>query len=130
VLKNLLRGVRLTYAMEGSKAAGGGGPVMITPPQGSFGRNIDPPSEYQELCPDTRAEVLLWIWRNLKPTKAKVYPGTSYGLKHAFEDDAGTYISNGAFKGAMLEAGYLPVDRRERNWRFRCAWTRGKARAV
>jgi hypothetical protein len=94
--------------------------------QGTYGRNFDPPSEYQELLADTRAELYLWIWRNLTPTKVKVYPGTSYGLKHAFEDDAGFYISNGAFKGAMLEAGYEPVDPRERNWRFRCT----KARAA
>jgi hypothetical protein len=93
---------------------------------GSYGRNFDPPSEYQNLLADTRAELLLWIWRNLTPTKAKVHLSTSYGLKHTFEDDAGFYISNGAFKGAMLEAGYEPVDPRERNWRFRCT----KARAA
>jgi hypothetical protein len=99
-------------------------------PQGSYGRNIDPPSEYQDLFPDTRAEVLLWIWRNLKPTKVKVHPISSYGLKHAYEDDTGTYICNGAFKGAMRAAGYEPIDPKELNWRFRCAWHRGKARAV
>jgi hypothetical protein len=94
--------------------------------QGTYSRNLDPPSGYHNLLPDTRAELLLWIWRNLKPTKAKVYPGTSYGLKHDFERDAGYYVGNGAFKGAMLEAGYEPVDPREQNWRFRCT----KARAA
>ncbi len=95
-------------------------------PQGTYGRNIDPPSEYDNAGPDTRAELLLWIQRNLRPTKVKVFPGTSYGLKHAFEADGGYYVSNGVFKGAMLEAGYEPVDPLERNWRFRCT----KARAA
>ncbi len=93
-------------------------------PQGSYGRNIDPPGEYHDLSPDVRAELLLWIRHRLTPTKVKVYPGTSYGLKHLFEDDAGYYVSNGAFKGAMLEAGYEPVDPLERNWRFRCTKVR------
>ncbi len=89
--------------------------------QGTYGRNLDPPSEYHALAPDARAELLLWIWRNFKPTKVKIHPSTSYGLKHAFERDGGYYVSNGAFKGAMLEAGYEPVDPKELNWRFRCA---------
>ena len=93
--------------------------------QGSYGRNVDPPGEYHDLSPDARAELLLWIRRYLTPTKVKVYSGTSYGLKHLFEDDAGYYVSNGAFKGAMLEAGYEPVVPLERNWRFR--FTRVKA---
>ena len=95
-------------------------------PQGTYGRNFDPPREYGELPPDERAELLLWIWHNLKPTRTAIYRSSSYGLKHHFEDDTGLYIGNGAFKGAMLEAGYVPVDPRERNWRFRCT----KARAA
>ena len=57
--------------------------------QGTYSRNVDPPSEYHSLMADSRAELYLWIRRNLKPTKVKVYPCTSYGLKHAFEHDAG-----------------------------------------
>jgi hypothetical protein len=108
----------------------GEGDARMSSQQGTYGRNIDPPSEYQELPADTRAELLLWIWSNLRPTKVKIHRYSSYGLKHACEDDTGIYISNGMFKGGMLEAGYVPVDPKERNWRFRCAWIRGKARAV
>jgi hypothetical protein len=93
--------------------------------QGTYDRNVDPPGEYHTLMADSRAELLLWIWRNFKPTKVKVCPFTSYSLKHDFERDGGFYVSNGAFKGAMLEAGYEAVDSRERNWRFRC--TRARA---
>ena len=94
--------------------------------QGTYGRSIDLPEEYHGLPPDERAEILSWIWRNLKPTRTAIHRSSSYDLKHRFEDDTGLYIGNGAFKGAMLEAGYGPVDPKERNWRFRCT----KARAA
>lgn len=32
----------------------------------------------------------------------------SFGLKHIFEHETGLYISNDAFKAAMLSAGYQP----------------------
>jgi len=42
-------------------------------------------------------------------------------LKHRCENAAGGfYISNGQFKGAMLAAGYVPIDSSDRNWHF-CA---------
>jgi hypothetical protein len=94
--------------------------------RGTYGRHVDPPAEFHNCGPDTRAELLLWIWRNLKPTKVKIHPCASYCMKHSFEDDTGFYVSNGAFKGAMLEAGYEPVDPKERNWRFR--YTRVRSR--
>jgi hypothetical protein len=92
--------------------------------QGTYGRNVDPPGEYHTLMADSRAELLLWIWRNLKPTKVKVCPSLPTASSMTSRD-GGFYVSNGAFKGAMLEAGYEPVDLRERNWRFRC--TRARA---
>jgi hypothetical protein len=97
----------------------------VSIPQGTYGRNVDPPNEFSELPPDDRALLLMWIWRNLTPTKVKVCHSTSYGMKHDFENDTGLYVSNGMFKGAMLEAGYEPVDPKERNWQFRC--TRAQA---
>ena len=44
---------------------------------------------------------------------------TSYGIKHDFEFATRLYVSNGQFKGAMLTAGYVPVNPGEQNWRFR-----------
>lgn len=38
----------------------------------------------------------------------KVYPFSSYGLKHLFENLAGCYISNAEFKKAMSKAGLEP----------------------
>jgi hypothetical protein len=41
-------------------------------------------------------------------------------MKHDFaREPDGFYAKNGAFKGAMLAAGFLPVDEGELNWRFR-----------
>ena len=49
----------------------------------------------------------------------------SYCMKHDFEHEPyGFYIRNGAFQGAMLAAGFCPVDERELNWRFRVKPTR------
>lgn len=52
---------------------------------------------------------------------------TSYGLKHVFERKyrealSGTfessYVTNGQFKGAMLEAGFDVKDKSQLNWHF------------
>lgn len=43
---------------------------------------------------------------------------TSYGLKHRFERDTGIYVSNGAFKGAMLLVGFTAKDIADLNWYF------------
>jgi len=61
-----------------------------------------------------------WIKLNILPRKSPNQRHTSYGLKHIFEhSDSGFYITNGQFKGAMMARGFLPVNKRELNWRFR-----------
>ncbi|MGB9609401.1 MAG: hypothetical protein ACPL7M_00395 [Bryobacteraceae bacterium] len=82
------------------------------------------PAGFQKLEPEQQAALLDWIRAVLVPAKT-VFRRTSYGMKHDFEREPdGFYIYNGAFKGAMLEAGFQPVDASEINWRFRVrpAW--------
>jgi hypothetical protein len=77
------------------------------------------PAEFQQLEPGEQAALLDWIRSVLVPAKA-VFRRNSYGMKHDFEREPdGFYVRNGAFKGAMLAAGFPPVDERELNWDFR-----------
>lgn len=61
-----------------------------------------------------------WIKLNILPIKSPNLKHTSYSLKHLFEhSECGFYITNGQFKGAMMARGFIPVNKRELNWRFR-----------
>jgi hypothetical protein len=77
----------------------------------------DRPEAYEKLAPAEQTALLEWIRLAIKPAKT-IAPNTSYGIKHDFES-VGFYISNGQLKGAMLTAGYAPVDPDELNWEFR-----------
>ncbi|PLS84379.1 MAG: hypothetical protein CYG60_18270 [Actinobacteria bacterium] len=79
---------------------------------------MDDPREYENLGPTEQAALRAWIEVAMKPA-GRVGPSTSYVMKHDFEAAGGFYVSNGAFKGAMLDAGYKPVKRSDQNWRFR-----------
>jgi hypothetical protein len=100
----------------------GGGRPGQTEPLLTLKPLADPanrPEEYELLSPEQRAALGRWIGENIVPSRR---PGkrTSYGLKHTFEDsEGGFYVNNGAFKGAMLAAGYAPVGAVEPNWTFR-----------
>ncbi len=49
-----------------------------------------------------------------------VFHRTSDSLRHESDRERpGFSVTNGMFKGAMLSAGFRPVDAREVNWRFR-----------
>jgi hypothetical protein len=87
--------------------------------------NLDPPEEYERLSPLEKAALREWIRLAMEPHGRERY--SSYYLKHEFErldglpNLDGFYVTNGQFKGAMLEAGYEPVQRNElgqRNWSF------------
>lgn len=76
------------------------------------------PAEFQQLEAGKQAALLDWIRSVLIPART-VFRRHSYGMKHDFERESdGFYIRNGAFKGAMLAAGFPPVDERELNWEF------------
>lgn len=77
------------------------------------------PRWYDQLPPEEQTALQTWIRLAVAPA-SRSDGRTSYGIKHDFES-VGFYVPNGAFKGAMLAAGYLPTPRsaREINWRFR-----------
>lgn len=82
-------------------------------------RQANDPAAFQRLTPEEQSALVDWIRAVLAPAKT-VFRRTSYGMKHDFaREPDGFYIYNGAFKGAMLAAGFRPVDRNEVNWRFR-----------
>src|SRR5208283_1682034 len=82
-------------------------------------RVLSDPERFRQLDPAQQAALVNWVRDVLMPAKT-VFRRSSYGMKHDFARDRdGFYIWNGAFKGAMLAAGYRPVDADELNWRFR-----------
>jgi hypothetical protein len=77
------------------------------------------PAGFQELQPEEQAALVDWIRAVLVPAKT-VFRRNSYGMKHDFDREPdGFYVHNGAFKGAMLAAGFGRVDENDLNWRFR-----------
>lgn len=83
-------------------------------------RSLDDPAEFAALPPSEQAALLAWIRLVCHPVTRVEREWTSYGLKHHFEDD-GFYVTNGAFKGAMVAVGYSPTNPQECNWHFRVA---------
>ena len=81
---------------------------------------LDPPEEFKQLSAEEQKILLAWCSR-LEPIKTINTRYSSYGLKHQFNNsEKGFYITNGMFKGAMLESGfsYKPVSINSRNWFF------------
>ncbi|WP_455810151.1 hypothetical protein [Clostridium butyricum] len=69
----------------------------------------DNPSDFINLSVEEKNILCEWILENLN-IKTNVINEriTSYGLKHKFErSKKGFYITNGCFKGAMIERGFL-----------------------
>ncbi|PLS87017.1 MAG: hypothetical protein CYG60_04175 [Actinobacteria bacterium] len=93
--------------------------------RGSVGEDLrslplNGPEDHDTLSREEQAALQAWIGANMRPAKTPDPYRTSYGLKHRFEESAGgCYVTNGQFKGAMLKAGYEPVEPTELNWRFR-----------
>lgn len=77
------------------------------------------PRQYEQLTEEKRAALREWLRWAVRPA-ARASRRTTYGIKHDFERD-GFYVSNGAFKGALLEAGYEISEQNKaaNNWRFR-----------
>lgn len=102
-------------------------PVPYCRPERSEPSEIDMPERYQYLDPEEREILRKWIGANVAPMRriptGGKGPKDSYCLKHRFEKfPEGFYVDNGTFKGAMLDAGYKPVDAKEKNWRFRAKY--------
>ena len=69
--------------------------------------------------PEIQAQVLEWIKENLRSRKTPLWERSSYGLKHLLEDETDIYLTNNAFKDAMLQCGFEPCNLDELNWCFR-----------
>ena len=82
----------------------------------------DLPRDYESLKPEHQEILINWIKENFTKRKtANKRIGTSYGLKHVFQKKTGLYVTNGQFKGAMLQCGMIPEAGHENklNWHFR-----------
>lgn len=87
---------------------------------------FDDPEHYKELS-DSRKLALKDFCKSFERIKGFNLHNSSYGLKHIFEnlyrkelhgEQFGSRISNGQFKGAMLEAGFEVKDKQAQNWHF------------
>lgn len=76
------------------------------------------PEQYHKVPEETRKRAKEWILNNIRPYRM-TNSRTSYGIKHILQHDTGIYLTDGEFKGAMLAAGYAPINPDEDEWRFR-----------
>jgi transcriptional regulator with XRE-family HTH domain len=67
------------------------------------------PIEFNDMDPERRKLLLDWIYQNLNYCSSVNSKHTSYGMKHIYQSKTGNYVTNGEFKGAMLEAGFKMV---------------------
>lgn len=74
----------------------------------------------EEMDKEIRKELLNWCKKSFKPIKSiNKKCSSSYGLKHLFERDKeakSSYVSNEAFRGAMIKLGFKHTD--DRNMYF------------
>jgi hypothetical protein len=76
-------------------------------------------SDYARLTADQGAALAAWIAMTMHLIKAANQHQNSCALKGVFERSAGGFaLTNGQFKGAMLAAGYQPVNSEQPNWTF------------
>lgn len=81
-------------------------------------RNADSPIAFLDLSKTKQLILLEWC-ESLNKIESINSRNTSYGMKHIFaRDEYGFYICNGAFKGAMLVAGFSISDVKDLNWQF------------
>lgn len=75
--------------------------------------------EFETLSNEQQSTLVKWC-EGLSKIKSFNLKHTSYGLKHLFEKESfGFYITNGAFKKAMLEAGFNYTSKNGSiNWNF------------
>jgi len=82
-------------------------------------KKYDDPKKFLELSSMKQTQLVNWILNNFDPGKTINHSRSSYGLKHYFSNDVnGFYICNGAFKGAMMIAGFHVYDDQAQNWYF------------
>ena len=80
--------------------------------------NVNSTEQFDLLTAEQQAQLIEWC-RNLQKSKAFSKNYTSYGLKHVFQRTGGFLVTNGAFKQAMLLAGFSHKECGSRiNWWF------------
>ena len=79
----------------------------------------DSPESWKDLDAETQTELCDWIKENIIPRKTGNRWHTSYGLKHIFTHDTGSYVYNGQFKAAIELCGFEAVNRDDQNWYYR-----------
>ncbi len=102
--------------------------IAATMTDRQWGEYCDNPARFDDLNAAQREDVLDWIDAVFTARKTPNRNRTSYGYKHDYAgyrnrtaqtNELGDhYLLNGAFKGAMLCAGFEPVDRTAQNWTF------------
>lgn len=80
-------------------------------------REEDSPLSFNDLSIEEQESLLFWCMA-LESIKSFNNKRTSYGLKHTYENSTGNYVGNGAFKGAMLLAGFKVKNLDSLNWVF------------
>ena len=80
--------------------------------------DIDRPSQFLNLDSDVQSLVLKWCKEHFIPTKSFNDKHTSYDLKHILQNQNGTYLTNGQFKGAMILSGFRVKSVEDLNWHF------------
>ncbi len=80
---------------------------------------LNNPVCYDDMSSKEKQTFEEWIQSKFEKSKSIYSRASSYGLKHDFTRERGTYVTNGAFKGGMLAAGFTPADETEWNWHFK-----------
>ena len=79
----------------------------------------DDPKQFGELTELGQRILYDWCCANFTWIKTTNRRHSSYVLKHIFEAaPQGFYITNGAFKGAMIKAGFTPDNPIEHNHHY------------
>jgi hypothetical protein len=77
----------------------------------------DQPEHYCDLTEQQRMVLHSWVLSSIEPHL--LWELTSFGLKYQFEEsERGFSVTNGQMKGAMLAAGYVPVNYHDTCWIF------------
>lgn len=78
------------------------------------------PLAFLKLSKVKQQKLVEYCKKNFTHRKTPNYHWSSYGLKHFFENSQPeiSHVFNGQFKGAMLIAGFIPVNLHEMNWNY------------
>jgi hypothetical protein len=81
--------------------------------------DVNHPNEFNKLSQEEILTLASWVATYLDPITSFNERHTSYGMKHLFESSKeGFYVTNGAFKGAMLDCGFKVKEKTALNWVF------------